>query len=338
MFKHIDGPGDILNGVSWRGDAFDVGIDGANFARIDASQSVLLYKDLIKKLAKTVTDPVLKLNGFDLIPAFSHNNPGLAGFEWEVETGSAAWAPVSDKTNRLPVGEVGTKERDSKIRCFGGAMTFGWKELREAAYAGKPLQQRKLNKLRRGYDVLVNRTMWYGDNDLKLQGLRNHRDLNVVTKKAITIADMTAAELEDLLLAECSAITEATEEGFIPSTTLVSIAFRNQLVKKRADAAGSGNTDSIFRVIQDKLRELTGNPEYRIIAVREMANFFGAGTDGLITYVKDPDVLEYQIGFEYTPLDIQRVAFRIEVPAICGLGELHLYRPEAVRACKVQVA
>ena len=78
---------------------------------------------------------------------------------------------VAGKATDLPRSDIDGKEYTIDVRTLGNSFGYSRQELAASRLTGMPLEARKAEASRRGYEELVNKLIWFGDDTNNLGGL-----------------------------------------------------------------------------------------------------------------------------------------------------------------------
>jgi len=88
---------------------------------------------------------------------------------------------IDNAANDLPMADVTAKEFTSNIRSIGNAYSYSTQEIRNAQYAGVPLNSKKVVATQRAQMELINKIAFSGDSENGLQGLKSNTNITAVT-------------------------------------------------------------------------------------------------------------------------------------------------------------
>lgn len=140
-------------------------------ARLDANETFFFARELeyIKSRSYDIQFPKLKaLSG--LMPISTEAGPGaeVITFTQYEPTGFAR--VISSYADDLPRADIRGKQFTSMVKSLGVSYAYSMQEIRDAMFAGKPLQQRQSNAARLANDQKANKLAWFGDPEFNIQG------------------------------------------------------------------------------------------------------------------------------------------------------------------------
>jgi len=243
--------------------------------------------------------------------------------------GKADW--INGNSDDVPMAGTEKSKFETNVYMAGIGYGYGFEELEHARMLGQNLQADDAKAARRAYEEMVDRVSFMGDAAKGFQGLLNNT--NVAVASAITGNWTAAATNEDQILADINdaLISQAGGTNFVSyaDTLLLSYERLNYLATTRLP-------DTNMTILQF-LREnntytaMTGQP-LTIRALRELRDSGAGGTQRMVTYRRNPEVLRLHIPMPHRFLKVfQKSSTYFEVPGVFRLGGLDIRYPNEVR-------
>lgn len=140
----------------------------------------------------------------------------------------------------LPKSDISGFETSIPVRSVGCAYDFDIDELAAAQMAGLPLEARKCQAARRGYEQYVEKTVWSGDANAGIKGLFDNPD---VTRASVPKDWATSTEEEILaqLNGMVAAMYASTKKVHRPDTLLLPVA-KYMYIRSKARSINSDKT------------------------------------------------------------------------------------------------
>lgn len=299
-------------------------------ARFDANETAFLERQLTFVRAKVQELVYAEHKAMTFIPIASDIPASAETYAWEVldEVGQAK--VIARGSDDLPRVDVSAVERTGRTVLLGAS--YGWDvdEMAEAARLGKPLGERKARAARRAIDFQIDNILATGDtssqNNLPFTGFINNADvegLGILDGGTAWAEDMDPDDVLGTLNASVTEIVNESKEVWYPDTVLLST--REFMVASQLKV-GTDNDKTVLKSF------LENNPF--VTSVAPWHRLGGAGATGknrMITYKRDPDVLEGVVPALFAQLPPQARNLEFVVPCKARAGGVKVYHPLAIR-------
>lgn len=180
---------------------------------LDADESIFFGRQLEYTKARTYDKKYTELKARALIPVSFEAGPGAESIKYEQFDQVGVARIVTDYANDFSSADVKAKEFVSPIKSLGAGYQYSIQEIRAAAFAGKPLQQRKANAAKRAILQEENRIAYFGDTSHNLGGLFSNANVPDVALPADGVGALTtfAAKITtpDLIVRDLNSIMNA---------------------------------------------------------------------------------------------------------------------------------
>lgn len=303
-----------------------MGLISEGESRLDASSVAFLSQQLehMKTRAWEVLRTPMKARQF--IPVSSEADRGAETIAWEVmdEVGQADL--LANDGDDIPLVEVNSEKQSRLVKTL--AVGYGWSiiDVWRSAKARKPLNPRRAGACRRAVERKLDiiGATGYTVGGVAVEGFINS---SLVTPTApITGNWIGGAVAAGLIEADIAKLTRQivtdTEDIFRPDTLLLPTA-EYALIATTRIAPESGTT--ILEVI------LNSNPWIRNIDSWEPLGTAGAGsTTRMVAYMRDPEVLQYEIPLDFFQLPPQARNINFVVPCLSRVSGVEIYHPKAI--------
>jgi len=307
--------------------------------RLDAAESVFFARELEHVKAQSYDVKYPELTATKNIPVSSEAGSGAETITYQQYDAVGFAKIISNYATDLPRVDLVGKEFHAKVKSIGASYGYSIQDVRAARMAGKPLEQRKANAVRRANDQEVNRIAYFGDDKHGLVGLISHPNITEYTLPTDgTLNDVTAGTddaakfinktptqvLRDLngMVAKMLELTQKVEQ---PDTLLLDH-------ETHADLSTRPRSDNSDTTILEFF--LKNSPYVKKVEVIPELN--KAGTDGTnvcMMYKKSPDKLTLEIPqpFEQFPPQAEGLEFVIPCHSRCA-GVLIYYPLSIIKA------
>jgi hypothetical protein len=296
-----------------------------------ASAGLFLERELVHVLPKVFEKKYPDIPYASIIPVSNEVSEGAETYKYEVTDHVGDFGLISDYADDLPTSDLLRGEVTNNIRNFGGSFRYSFEELRKAAMAKIPLQQRKANAVRDSYERLCNRIALFGQAGTGLRGFFNHPLVdNVVVTGTATDGWFDAASItpDGMLGILNEAITHQVNTTKMierPDTMLVPFS----VYRKVSTTPRSTTSDTT--VLEFFLR----TNEY-ITAVKPVNELDPVNSGGvlaqprMVIYKRDPDMLQFHVPMPLKFHEPQARNLSFLVPAEAKIAGVALYYPKSV--------
>lgn len=313
--------------------------------RMDAGEAAFFARQLEYVKARTYDIQYPEYLAQYWLPVSNEAGPGAESITWRQYDQFGRMALISKRGQDLPRVDIAAKETSHPIKSWGEAYGYTIQEIRNAQYAGVPLEQRKANAARLAYEQTVNEIGWFANGSEVYGGVRGllylQNVINTVTD-SITItgnwcdADGQAtATTPKQIIADIGTILMApvikSKNIERPNTLLMPLAAFGYLSRTMV-------TENSDTTILEFVRST--NPGVTFAGVNELAGddlkgvkkpSGGAGKTAVaIAFNRSTDKLVYEIPqpFEQFPVEVRGLEYVI--PCHCRIAGVNAYYPKSV--------
>lgn len=305
---------------------------------LDANEQVFFGRQLESVKARTydVKYPVYKAK--QLIPVSSEAGTGAETIKYEQFDSVGTMKLIQSYADDLPRSDIKGAEFISPVRSIGGSYGYSIQEIRAAQLAGKPLQARKAESVKKSYEQKINEIAWFArPEDAKYGGLTGLLYNANITKTEVSAGATSGVKLwsgknPDEILKDLNDIAdnmiELTLGSEIPDTILLPIA---QYTLISSTNMGNGTDTTILEYF------LRNKPMIKSVEwVNELKDVSpiprtGSGTaDLMIAYRKSPEVLTLEIPQSFEQFAAQERNLEFVIPAHGRIGGVIVYYPLAI--------
>lgn len=270
----------------------------AGQSRFDGAETMFTARALEQVRARTYDLKYPQLLARTLVPVDNSIDPAVANVTYGQYSMVGAAVLIANYSQRLPRADAFRKEFTSKVRGLG--VSYGWsiQEMREAAYTGVPLDQRKAAAARRAFEELVDSIARVGDAKNGLLGFLNQPNASTyVVPNGAASATAWSTKTPDEILKDMngivSAIIVSTKDIERPDTLLLPLAQYQYI----ATTARSAVSDTTILEFFQKAR-----PEITVLPWWALAGAGASGADRMVAYARDADHLLLIIPLEFTQM------------------------------------
>jgi len=307
--------------------------------RLDANESIFFARELEHIKAKSYDVQYPELTATRIIPVSSEAGPGAESITYYQYDQVGFAKVISNYATDLPRVDLKGNKFTGDIKSIGASYGYSIQDIRAAQMAGKPLEQRKANAVRRANDQEVNKIAYFGDDDHGLVGLTSHPNITTYTLptdgtlNSVTSGTAAAAKFinktPEYVLRDLNAmvakVLELTLNVEHPNTLLMSHNIHADLSTR----ARSDNSDTTILEFFLKNSPYVKNVE----VIPEMATAGTDDTELIMMYDKSPDKLTLEIPqpFEQFPPQAEGLEFVIPCHSRCG-GVIIYYPLSIIKA------
>lgn len=266
--------------------------------RYDGAETVFTARALEQIRARTYDIKYPNLRARDFLPVDNSIDPAIANVTYGQYTMVGAAIIISNYSQRLPRADVFRKEFSAKVRSIG--VSYGWsmQEMREAAYTGVPLDQRKASAARRAFEEKIDNIACLGDTGNGLVGFFNLASAQTYTvPNGAASSPLWANKTPDEIIKDLNGIitlvVSTTKEIEHPNMLLLPTAQYQYIASTPRSSISDTTILEFFKM---------AHPEVRVESWWRLAGAGTSGTDRMIAYVNDPDHLQLVMPLEFTQM------------------------------------
>jgi len=297
------------------------------FINLDADEGIFFERELkyIKANSYDVLYPELLARR--LFPVDSSADTGAATITYQSWDHIGMAKLIHMYSDDIPNIEITAKETTRKIYSEGVAFGYSLQEIRNARFAGKPLEQRKANAARRQVMYLENQLAFFGDASTDIPGFIGAPNINQVTipvgAGASTLwVNKTPDEIISDICAMVSSIRDVSNGVESPNTLLLPEA-QYTLISCTPRSTTSDTTILSFVLASNAWIS-------QIIPVYQLKGAGAGGSDTMMLYDMSPDKLTLEIPQDIEFLPVQEKGFMFETPVHARTAGVIIYYPKSV--------
>jgi hypothetical protein len=313
--------------------------------RMDAGEAAFFARQLEYVKARTYDILYPEYLAQYWLPVSNEAGPGAESITWRQYDQFGRMALISKRGQDLPRVDIAAKETSYPIKSWGEAYGYTIQEIRNAQYAGVPLEQRKANAARLAYEQTVNELGWFANGAEKFGGVRgllylldvlNTTTDNIEINGNWCTSDGQATETTpDQIISDIGTILMApvirSKNIEKPNTFLMPLAAFGYISKTRVSSVSDTTILEFVKSV---------NPGVTFGGVNELAGddlkgvakpSGGSGKTAVaIAYNKNPDKLVYEIPqpFEQFPVEVRGLEYVI--PCHCRIAGVNAFYPKSV--------
>lgn len=251
--------------------------------------------------------------------------------------GNAGW--FNANSTNMPRADVNMAQNNHTIQM--AAIGYGY-NLEEISFAklGGPvasLDQERMFAARRAYEQFMYGLVVAGDATKNMGGLINYAGVTATTAPADGSGSATtfASKTGDQIARDINNVLSGMHEGSLgielANTVALPIQQFNLLATKRMGTAGDEITVLEWLMKYNVYTAQTGQP-LKIRMLRGLDGAGGSGTDRMLAYVNDRDVVKLHLPMAHKFMPVYQTGPMLyEVPGIFRTGGVEIRRPNAVR-------
>lgn len=297
------------------------------FVNLDADESIFFGRELEHVKARSYDVVYPEFMAREMIPVSHDAGPGAESISYEQYDVVGIAKLISNYADDLPRVDVKGKLFTSRVKSLGAAYGYNVQEIRAARQAGKPLEQRRANAAKRAINQLEDEIACNGDSDNGLGGFFTHPNVTdvAIPTDGTGSSALWANKTADLILRDMNLLVETivdlTKGVHPPNTLALPLAQFHMASTLRVDNTG-----------KTVLQHFLANSPF-VKEVKPWNKLKGAGvggTDLMICYRKDPEVLTFEIPQEYEQFPPQERGLEYVVPCHARNGGVIIYYPLAI--------
>lgn len=301
-------------------------------ARFDAATAgKFLERELEHILPKVYEKKYPDIIYSRLIPVSNEVPEGAETYKYEVSDHIGDFELISDYSDDLPTSDILRGEVRNNIRNWGGGFRYSMEELRKAAFAKMPLQQRKANATRDAYERLCNRVALFGQAGTGLRGFFNHPLVdNLVSTGNANDGWFDSSAITPKLMLKIlhSGVRHQVETtNMIEKPDTLAMPYSDYEIISTTQNSDASDTT----VLEYFLR--TNQYIKEVIPVNELSptkSFGNLSAPRLVYYKKDPDILKFMMAMPLKFHEPQSRNLSFLVPAECKIAGTCLFAPKGI--------
>lgn len=298
--------------------------------QIKDGTSLFFQRSLTQVLAKSYDVLYADLQARSLFPVSNEVNEGATTLKYRVYDRVGLAKFIGGYAKDLPRADAFGKEVTSPLKVSGVSFGYNTEEIRNAQFAGQPLEQRKANAARRATEELFDDTAWFGDADTGLPGFLTNPNITTTTvvdgaggdsEWSTKTPDEILDDVNDLF----GDIFESTLMKEKPNTLLLPVSQWSFISSTRL---ATGTDTTILQYIVNNSPYIASADDIK--PVNELNGAGTAGADIMVAYDKNPDKLQFHIPMEQKFLPVQMKGLEFIIPSEAKTGGVVIYYPASV--------
>ena len=304
-------------------------VHGVNWAsyNMDANEGVIFARQLeyVESRAYEVKYPTLK--GRELFPV-DYSVPSAAEtFTYRMFDHQGAFNLITNYSDDFRRVNVTGIEVTGKVHSYGASVEYSVQDIRAAAMAGLPLQDHEVRAARRAAEQKLDQIILNGEAGGNLYGIMTHPNVPNAAVPAGASTDTEWTEkTPDEILADLNAIVtdmvDLTKGVEAPTDLILPIAQYEYI--NNTDRSTTSDTTILEFFLRNNAHIQRVHSWYKLKGAGS------GGTDVMIAYRNDPEVIQSVIPqeFEMFPAQPKNMAFNI--PCHARFGGVRIRYPLAV--------
>lgn len=301
---------------------------------LDANETIFFDRELTAVRARSYDVKYPALKATSLIPVSTEAGPGAETVLYEQYDSVGFMKLISNYATDLPRADVKGKEFTIAVKSIGGSYGYNIQEIRNAAKAGKPLEQRRANAARQAYEQYVNNLAWLGDGSATYGGMYGLLFTPNTTKTQPTTGAWNTATADQILADFAKVYGEmqtATNSVEIPDTCLVRPAVYTKLATTRV---GSTSDTTILEYLKKVYPGITWDWVNELTSVTSTTGKKPSGTAGstncLVLYSRNPDKLVLEIPQPFEQFEVEKRGLEYLIPTHARVAGVIAYYPLSI--------
>ena len=217
---------------------------------LDADQTMFFQRELEHIKSRTYDIRYAELKARSLIPVSGEAGPGAESITYYQYDMVGVAKIIANYATDLPRADVRGKKFTSPVESLGASYGYSVQDIRAAAKAGKPLEQRKANAARRSIEQQINTIALFGNADHNLPGFLNNENVPVASVAADGTGSSTewSTKTPDQVVRDMNAlangIVSTTKGAEVPTTLLLPLSQFTYIASTRM---GDGSDTTILK-------------------------------------------------------------------------------------------
>ncbi len=287
----------------------------------DAGEGAFLERDLELIEARVYEYKLRELKFRRLFPV-SNEGMGSDTIAYDIVRGAGIARIIANGADDLPRADTFVDRFYAVVRPVGISFGYTTQELRNAAFANKPLEAMRGAAARRGMEEKLSDLAWNGDSAFNIVGILDNPNIPQSqvaapasgSDKSWSGGDKTPLEIIADITGAISDIVTNTNQVHRPDTLVLPVAQYEYLVKT---PYSNRVPMSIMRYLIDPLNKVGLTT---IEQAPELASTGPASEDQMLLYEKTDEVLQFRIPMELRamPPEQRNLEFLINMEAECA--------------------
>lgn len=300
------------------------------YLNLDTGESEFFAREL--EFTKSQSYDILypEYTAVQFIPVSSEAGAGAHTITYQQFDSVGIMDFISSYADDLPTSEVFGKEFTQPVKSIGGSYVYSLQEVRDAAMAGRSLNQRKANAARQTYEQKIDNIGWFGDDGFNVLGMLNQPNVPAAVAPigATSSNILWSGKNPDEILFDMNKIVDDiiinTLKVERPDMLLLPVQQYTQISSTQNSLASDTTILNFF---------LANKPYMRVEMVNEMAAVdpLPSGDTGpkdvMYAYRNSADKLTYEIPAPYETLPAQEINLSFKVPTHARVGGVIFYYP-----------
>lgn len=287
----------------------------------DAGESAFLERELEHIEARVYEYKLRELKFRRLFPV-SNEGQGADTIAYDLVRGAGIAKIIANGADDLPRADTFVDRFYAVVRPVGISFAYTTQELRNAAFANKPLEAQRGSAARRGMEEKLSDLAWNGDSQFNIIGVLDNPNIPKSevaapasgTDRTWAGGDKTPLEVIKDVTTAISDIVDVTNQVHRPNTVVVPVAQYEYLIRTPySDRVPM----SIMRYITDPLNKF-GIDMFE--QAPELKATGPGGEDQMLVYERTDEVLQFRIPMEMRamPPEQRNLEFLINMESECA--------------------
>lgn len=295
--------------------------------RLDAGEAAFFRRQVEHIKVRTYDTKFRPIKFRTLIPVANDAAPGADRITWRQFTDIGLAKVIEDYANDFPRVDIIGSEESSRVYGLGASYGYSIKEIRRAALANLPLQERRARAARRAIEQRSNAIAWSGDAAHNIQGLIDFPGITEYTVPAdgtgsvktwtAKTPDQIVRDLNGLI----SSIISNTNGVESPDTILLPI---EQYLYISDTRMTDGSDRSILAYW------MLNHPGMTVDWIPELNGAGASVTDRMMAYQRDADHLTFEEPQPFEQFEPVQKGMEFEIPVHSEVAGVIVYFPLSV--------
>jgi hypothetical protein len=299
-----------------------------NPQRLDANETAFLIRQLTYIKTKSYDTKYKALKAATLIPVSTEVPSGEKHIDYTVFSRIGQAKIIANYAKDFPRVDIAVEEKRANVKGIGDSFGYNIPEIRAAARAGLPLNQRRANTATDLVNRKIDDIAWNGDTEYGLQGFIDFPGTveYTVPNDGTGTSKLWSTKSPDKIVRDMSGLVTSvitTTKGVEEPDTLLLPLEQYEYINSTQKSDASDKT--ILKWFLEN--------NVHIKQIEWLVELDGAGvsgTDRMMCYVKDPMNLTLEIPQVTEQFDPQQEGMEFKVPVHAETGGVIIYYPLSV--------
>jgi hypothetical protein len=276
--------------------------------------------------------PDLKMANGEIVDLDTSVSDGAETFRWYVFSGtSVARLSSAYSSGTSPGTAITAAAVLGNVECLENHYEYSFRDLRNAAFAGVPLEPMLASKAKRAHEELLNDILLWGREDVGLPGFLTHPNITITRAPADGTGSSRAWEDKsiDLILRDIRLLIDTPGEvshGMRETTDVLFSREEERLLTSLRMGTGDG-TLTVMQFLRQTYPEVRFGRLLELAASKSRGNL---ATNSALAYVRKRDVLRGVVPMAFRQYPPERAGLKVRVDCESSTGGMIVKEPMTI--------